>query len=1171
MYRSKFFNVFASLAITALCCGSAMADDTEVFFGTTSNSSSGYNPNVLLVLDTSGSMDTQVSASSTKDYDPAATYTSSSGTCSSNDIYWVKAGGNTPTCNSNNKINKNNFFCRPATDSTTGSFSSSGQYLGNAISWETNGNNANKYKWSDSISNNAVYITCQNDDTTVSDNQYPRSGKNHTASQQWGGTQPNNYYTPGNNPNYTAYTFYNAHYVTYLSDSSQTIAGATRLSEVQKASKELIGSLSGVNVGIMRYDTSGEGGMVVAQMQDVTIGKTTLQNAITSMTASGVTPLSETLYEAYRYFSGGTVKYGATSTPSVSVDGSRTGNSTSSTTYATPIINSCQNNYIVYLTDGLANGDSSADSLIEGLDPAASGATNATSPGCYTGDSVMWSALGQSVPSDTHSGGLCLKELSRYMFNNDVLTATTEEETVRSYFIGFGDQVAAGAPQAYLQDAAEAGGGKAESATNALTLATAFKKTLGSVLETSSSFTSPSIAVNAFNKTQVLEDLYVAMFKPSNNTHWDGNLKKFKLRDGQIVGNNYLNAINPTSGFIDKNAEDFWQQTGDTGTETTTKGGAANMIPATTSRKLYTYIGSNQPGAKQALSGHPFSTDASNYSAIEALLGTSSASGCGSSSPCTNTLINWARGDKDGNTDNTTDVRHIMGDPVHSQPAVVIYGNDSTASTDTQKLNDALVFVASNDGYLHAIDVTDGHERWAYIPQEILSDLLNLYNDNTVSEKHYSLDGDIRVMKYDVDGDGVVEPANGDRVYLYFSQGRGGPNYYALDVTDKDDPKFVWSLGTSDLPKVSKSWSTPTLGRINIKDAIPAQNPQKLVLIFGGGYDVSEDAQGYVSADASGNAIYIVDAIKGTVLWSKTKTNDSTAFDLMTHAIPSNITVLDTNADGFSDRMYFGDLAGQIWRLDITNGNDKTTLVAGGVIASLGEKGQSTPTVGDIANNRSFYSQPDVSKFVVSGGANYYNIAIGSGDRAYPKSNITTSDYLFAIRDYYLGAMSQSVYNGLTPIKITDLTSVTGTTVTPIGGQGWKLPLSSTEKALARSVTVDGVVMFTTFIPSSGATNSCVPIAGSGRAYTISLSTGYKYFDDLYQEFKTTGLPTQVSIVNEDSVVRTDGTTPDDDDTGGGLSSSSTPGTCLSGVTILGNCVDFGSKVRTFWQEAGAN
>src|SRR5690606_1963085 len=114
---------------------------------------------------------------------------------------------------------------------------------------------------------------------------------------------------------------------------------------------------------------------------------------------------------------------------------------------------------------------------------------------------------------------------------------------------------------------------------------------------------------------------------------------------------------------------------------------------------------------------------------------------------------------------------------------------------------------ATNDGYLHAIDTADGGERWAFIPEEFLGDMEWLYRNESVPDKHYGIDGSIRVQIVE-DGDGVIN--NDDRVYLYFGMRRGGDVYYALDVTDPEDPEFLWKKNSGDLPlSVGQSWSNP--------------------------------------------------------------------------------------------------------------------------------------------------------------------------------------------------------------------------------------------------------------------------------------------------------------------------------------------------------------------------
>ena len=102
----------------------------------------------------------------------------------------------------------------------------------------------------------------------------------------------------------------------------------------------------------------------------------------------------------------------------------------------------------------------------------------------------------------------------------------------------------------------------------------------------------------------------------------------------------------------------------------------------------------------------------------------------------------------------------------------------------------------------------------------------------------------------------------------------------------------------------------------------------------------------------------MVDALTGELLWSAGPSGTDLNNNRMVHSIPATVTVLDTDSDGFSDRMYVGDMGGQVWRFDITNGNARDSLVAGGVIASVGSHDEATH---ETINNRRFYNAPDVA------------------------------------------------------------------------------------------------------------------------------------------------------------------------------------------------------------------
>jgi type IV pilus assembly protein PilY1 len=468
-----------------------------------------------------------------------------------------------------------------------------------------------------------------------------------------------------------------------------------------------------------------------------------------------------------------------------------------------------------------------------------------------------------------------------------------------------------------------------------------------------------------------------------------------------------------------------------------------------------------------------------NRAIDDALLGVGNAG-----DPTREALIDFARGVDVTDTNqngNLAETRQSMGDPLHSKPVSVIYG---------PTLDQALIFFATNDGYLHAIDPGTGIEQWAFVPPEFLGDLAALYDNESSASKHYGIDGDMKIQT-SADSDGIIDADAGERVYLYFGLRRGGTFYYALDVTNPNQPQFMWRLDAGDLPGVGQTWSNPVPTRIKIADA--SQNADQLVLLFGGGYDTSQDNYG-ASTDATGNAIYMVDSISGQLLWHASQADADRNLAQMTYSIPGDLKVVDLNGDKRADRVYAADMGGQVWRFDILNGQPSSTLVNGGVIAQLGAAGQKDAQTTQAT--RRFYYAPDVA--LVSNAENsFLHIGIGSGHRARPLST-ATRDRFYALRDYdVFGTRTQAEYDALQPITDDALVNVTTDVdaAVPMGAPGWKLELREGgglgEKVLAQARTFDNQVFFTTFTPAgmtSGA--GCVPSPGTNRLYAVNLLSG---------------------------------------------------------------------------------
>jgi type IV pilus assembly protein PilY1 len=181
----------------------------------------------------------------------------------------------------------------------------------------------------------------------------------------------------------------------------------------------------------------------------------------------------------------------------------------------------------------------------------------------------------------------------------------------------------------------------------------------------------------------------------------------------------------------------------------------------------------------------------------------------------------------------------------------------------------------------------------------------------------------------------------------------------------------------------------------------------------------------------------------------------------------------DINSDGYTDIIFAADMGGQVWRFDLDNsGSD--TVISGGVIASLAGPG--------VDEHRRFYEQPDVS-LIVDNGQVKFAIGLGSGYRAHPLSDVTQDRYyMFFTSNVY---SPPATYTALTEADFEDVT----TNLTPnlSAKSGWYIELETGEKVMARSKTVDGLVLFTTFKPNTGNSNSCAPSQGVGRLYAVSV------------------------------------------------------------------------------------
>ena len=1019
----------------------AMADDTELLL-VPPDPSINPKPNVMFIFDSSGSMDTTQTA--VPAYDGTKAYP---GACDPDRVYYTDTPV-VPVCGGANDtefyIDKDNWFCENSSVQLNGV----GSFSNTLIQYRDggpDGTTSGPKQWQELAEGyNSEPVDCIADYGVHGDGRpgylWPKAG---TDLDDWYTNDPAEAITFGSAPANVTYDVYDGNYLNYVEDTGG-VQVMTRTDIMKETAKQVLGSVTNMNVGLMRFNNN-DGGPVIMALQDIDTNRQAFFDAIDALPAQGNTPLAETLYESALYWRGMPAHYGELINETPTDPNALA--STAPEVYKQPEWDVCAKNYNVLLTDGQPNNDNEGPMLVPTLPNFAA-------------------ALGRPACTFANEGD-CLDDVAEYLYKEDVDPNTPGEQVVTTHTIGFTIDLP------LLKDTAVASGGQYFLADDVDSLTKTLQEIVQIITNKSLSFSAPAVSVNTFNRTQNLNDLYITMFGVEGKAHWPGNLKKYRVDDGIIVDADGNDAVDPNTGFFFGTAKSFWTQGAADGNDVLL-GGAAEQLPDPASRNLYTNNAGNDLTAaiNRVAPGNEAAFASSDF-------GLTGAAG----EPTKVEMINWARGldvrdeDNDGATD---DFRNAMGDPLHSAPATVVYGG-------TQAAPDMVVFMATNDGYLHAIDAESGKELWSFIPNQLLDNLARLYFDQDASYKYYGIDGNIVPVVRDADQDGVIEPTDGDFAYIIFGYRRGDTSYMALDVTDKNSPSILWELRR---PEFGQTWSTPVVTRVEMAGV--TQNALNAVVVLGGGYDTVHDTIAHpASPDGAGAGVYMFDLQSGDLLWRAGRDNGADLqLATMTRAIPNDVRVIDLNGDNKADRMYATDLGGQVLRFDIFNGETPANLVTGGVIAQLGAEGLGSP---GAAETRRFYNAPDVSLITDNvQNRRFISVSVGSGHRAKP-FNLTPADTFFSIRDNNVfDALPQSAYDSYNVIKPADLVEVRGQTQTVItqADRGWKFTLPPTEKILARSLTFNNEVFFVSFEPNSAAAVACGHKRGTNYLYRVNVING---------------------------------------------------------------------------------
>jgi type IV pilus assembly protein PilY1 len=252
---------------------------------------------------------------------------------------------------------------------------------------------------------------------------------------------------------------------------------------------------------------------------------------------------------------------------------------------------------------------------------------------------------------------------------------------------------------------------------------------------------------------------------------------------------------------------------------------------------------------------------------------------------------------------------------------------------------------------------------------------------------------------------------------------------------------------------MGQTWSSPHFGWIKHGTV------GKVACFVAGGYDENEDKRSLTADDRKGRAVYVVDLLTGEQIWRWDYHRDPR----MKYSIPSDISRVDTNGDGYVDRLYVGDMGGLMWRVDV---KDPDTYAWSGKILF-----NSNINVG--SGKRKIFYPPDVT--LEKG---YEMVFFGTGDQEHPNDTGVTNRF-YALKDRGLNTT-------LTEDNLQDVTNGFPTLEELAKKEGWfvSLEANSGEKVTGGTVVCYGVVYFTTFTPTSRGGQS------TARVYALNYQNG---------------------------------------------------------------------------------
>ena len=514
-----------------------------------------------------------------------------------------------------------------------------------------------------------------------------------------------------------------------------------------------------------------------------------------------------------------------------------------------------------------------------------------------------------------------------------------------------------------------------------------------------------------------------------------------------------------------------------------------------------------------------------------------------------------------------------VGSPEQAAAAPCTAGLTATGCNSYEKFVKAninrrpMLYVGANDGMMHAFDALTGSEVWAYVPNM-------LYGNGQLTQ----LTNPANTLVAGVDDTPVIN----DVFFTTDSQWHsiligtmrlGGRGIYALDITDQTTPgsesaaagKFLWEFTNLNDADLGYTYSSANLARLhNGKWVVVLTSgyfPQKLQ-VQSSTYGKNSTPDTAPGASSTVSHMWILDAATGALIRKIDTPATIKSYGLSTPVLT------DFGLDQIDDVAVAGDLAGNLWRFDLTN-TDPTKWSVEAMFQTY------TSTAPCSSSNTSGLGcepitvMPQVFGDPVTGSVIY---VFGSGQYLGPSdrtaSSVLGTNHFFGVRDYGTGSGKYPMHESdLASQTLTQdasgVRSLTANTVPATNG-GWMIPLNVSwvngERNVVRATRLAsaGIAVLYSLIP--GANNDpCTP-GRLGAVMAVQAASGGPIIPPAAPGGSS---PVGAIVVNPPA-------------TGGGASLSPQGGGTLliPGVSLPGNVnnpysIDGGLPIwrRTSWRE----